>query len=78
VVTFGGIFYATALMFVAFAGYARVATMGEEVRDPKRNIPRAIVILLIITVYIAVAAVAVSAGGIEALSEATAWVRSVK
>jgi APA family basic amino acid/polyamine antiporter len=69
----GGFFYAVALMFVAFAGYARVATLGEEVRDPRRNIPRAIIILLIVTalLYIAVAAVAVSAAGIEALSEAT-------
>lgn len=31
-----------ALMFFAFAGYARIATMGEEVREPARNIPRAI------------------------------------
>ena len=37
---------AAAIFFFAFAGYARVATLGNEVRDAKRNIPRAIVIAL--------------------------------
>lgn len=50
---------ATALMFVAFTGYGRIATMGEEVRDPKRNIPLAIGIALAVSgaLYLAVAAV---------------------
>ena len=34
------------LLFFAFAGYARIATMGEEVIDPARTIPRAIVLAL--------------------------------
>jgi APA family basic amino acid/polyamine antiporter len=53
---------ATALMFVAFAGYARIATLGEEVRDPERTIPRAIIITLVFTtvLYLAVAIVTVS------------------
>jgi len=33
---------AASLLFFAFAGYARVATLGDEVREPRRNIPRAI------------------------------------
>ena len=37
---------AAALMFVAFAGYGRLATLGEEVTDPARNIPRAVLICL--------------------------------
>jgi basic amino acid/polyamine antiporter, APA family len=37
---------AAAIFFFAFAGYARVATLGNEVRNPLRNIPRAIVIAL--------------------------------
>lgn len=37
-----GMLQAAGLMFFAFAGYARIATMGEEVREPERNIPRAI------------------------------------
>jgi len=54
---FRGILTAAALLFFAFAGYARVATLGEEVRDPARTIPRAIPLALGITlvVYIAVA-----------------------
>ncbi|MEN9715722.1 MAG: hypothetical protein RJA35_1189 [Actinomycetota bacterium] len=38
---------AAAIFFFAFAGYARVATLGDEVRDAKRNIPKAIVIALV-------------------------------
>ncbi|MFM8482930.1 MAG: APC family permease, partial [Actinomycetota bacterium] len=34
------------LLFFAFAGYARIATLGEEVRDPERVIPRAILVAL--------------------------------
>jgi basic amino acid/polyamine antiporter, APA family len=54
----GGVLQAAALLFFAFAGYARIATLGEEVRDPKRTIPLAIPIALGITlvVYGAVAA----------------------
>jgi len=37
-----GVLQAAGLLFFAFAGYARIATMGEEVRDPRRTIPRAI------------------------------------
>lgn len=50
---------ATALMFVAFTGYGRLATLGEEVRDPRRVIPRAIVItmLVVAALYLLVARV---------------------
>lgn len=37
-----GVFQSAGLLFFAFAGYARVATLGEEVRDPQRTITRAI------------------------------------
>lgn len=47
-----GILQSAGLLFFAFAGYARIATMGEEVRDPQRTIPRAIVIALSITVVV--------------------------
>ncbi|MFF1400953.1 APC family permease [Streptomyces sp. NPDC058287] len=55
--TFGGVLQAAGLLFFAFAGYARIATLGEEVRDPARTIPRAIPVALGITliVYTAVA-----------------------
>jgi APA family basic amino acid/polyamine antiporter len=49
-----------ALLFFAFAGYARIATLGEEVREPRRTIRRAITMALAITLVV-YAAVAVSA-----------------
>lgn len=55
-----GVLQSAGLLFFAFAGYARVATLGEEVRDPARTIPRAIVIALGLTVVV-YAAVAVTA-----------------
>jgi basic amino acid/polyamine antiporter, APA family len=65
--------HATALMFVAYTGYGRIATLGEEVRDPERSIPRAIVITLVLSVllYVGVAAVAVGVLGSQALASAT-------
>jgi APA family basic amino acid/polyamine antiporter len=64
---------ATALMFVAFTGYGRIATLGEEVVEPRRTIPRAIITTLIVSMilYIAVAAVAVGTVGAPALTAAT-------
>lgn len=40
---------AAALLFVAYTGYGRIATMGEEVSNPKRTIPIAIVMTLVVT-----------------------------
>lgn len=64
---------ASALMFVAYAGYGRIATLGEEVRDPERTIPRAIVLTLVVSMlaYVAVAVVAVGAAGAAELGDAT-------
>jgi len=47
-----GVLQAAGLLFFAFAGYARIATMGEEVREPQRTIPRAILLALGITVVV--------------------------
>jgi APA family basic amino acid/polyamine antiporter len=47
-----GILQSGGLLFFAFAGYARIATLGEEVREPRRTIPRAIVLALGITVVV--------------------------
>jgi basic amino acid/polyamine antiporter, APA family len=65
--------HATALMFVAFTGYGRIATLGEEVKEPKKTIPRAIVVTLYATaaLYIAVIAVAIGSVGADALAAAT-------
>ncbi|MBT1103726.1 MULTISPECIES: APC family permease [Streptomyces] len=72
--TFGGVLQAAGLLFFAFAGYARIATLGEEVRDPRRTIPRGISIALGITlvVYAAVAVAVLSVLGPQGLAQAAA------
>ena len=62
--------HATALMFVAYTGYGRIATLGEEVVRPKETIPRAIITTLLTTMvlYTLVALVGVGAVGAEGLS----------
>ncbi len=64
--------HATALMFVAYTGYGRIATMSEEVSEPRLTIPVAIVTTLAISaiLYIAVALVAVGSVGSNFLSSA--------
>lgn len=58
----GGVLQAAGVLFFAFAGYARIATLGEEVRDPARTIRRAILLALGIAMAVyAVVAVAVLA-----------------
>ena len=73
-----GVLQAAGLLFFAFAGYARIATLGEEVRDPARTIPRAIAMALAITVvvYAAVAVAALSAVGPDALAHSAAPLRT--
>ncbi|WP_435284967.1 APC family permease [Streptomyces sp. NBC_00063] len=72
--TAGGVLQAAGLLFFAFAGYARIATLGEEVRDPGRTIPRAIPVALGITlgVYTLVAVAVLTVLGPVALADATA------
>lgn len=69
-----GILQAAGLLFFAFAGYARIATLGEEVRDPERTIPTAIPRALGITllIYALVALAALVAVGPEVLAQADA------
>ena len=52
---------------MAFTGYARIATLGEEVRDPSRTIPRAIMVTLALSavLYIGVGAVGIATIGSE-------------
>jgi APA family basic amino acid/polyamine antiporter len=47
-----GLLEAAAVLFVAFAGYARVTVLGEEVRDPRKVIPRAVVISLVVVLAV--------------------------
>jgi len=52
-----GVLTAAGLVFYAFAGYARIATLGEEVRNPRRTLRRAIALALgiALAVYLLVA-----------------------
>jgi APA family basic amino acid/polyamine antiporter len=68
-----GLLRATALMFVAYTGYGRIATLGEEVKHPERTIPRAIIATLVMSMvlYLGVALVGIGAVGSEAFGAAT-------
>lgn len=74
-----GVLQSAGLLFFAFAGYARVATLGEEVRDPARTIPRAIGISLgiVVLVYAAVGTVLLATLGAPALASSDAPLVSV-
>ncbi len=65
---------AAALMFVAYTGYGRIATLGEEVKEPRRTIPRAIALTMLVTclLYISISVVSVIVGKevIDKLSQA--------
>jgi APA family basic amino acid/polyamine antiporter len=68
-----GVLQSAGLLFFAFAGYARLATMGEEVRDPSRTIPRAILgaLALAVVVYAVVGTALLVALGPERLAAST-------
>ncbi|MEV8315061.1 APC family permease [Streptomyces sp. NPDC059900] len=72
--TVTGVLQAAGLLFFAFAGYARIATLGEEVRDPARTIPRAVPLALglTLTVYAAVALAVLTVLGPGGLGESAA------
>lgn len=59
---------ASALLFVAFTGYGRVATLGEEIKSPEKNIPKAVVATLIVSflLYLIVAISAIGSSGAKA------------
>lgn len=69
-----GVLQSAGLLFFAFAGYARIATMGEEVRDPARTIPRAILLALggALVVYALVAVTLLGVLGESRLAGSTA------
>ncbi|HVE95661.1 MAG TPA: APC family permease [Pseudonocardiaceae bacterium] len=69
-----GITQAAALLFFAFAGYARIATLGEEVREPARTIPLAIPLALgiVVVIYAVIGAAALAAVGPTKLATSTA------
>jgi basic amino acid/polyamine antiporter, APA family len=68
-----GVLAGAAVLFFAFAGYARVATLGAEVRDPARTTPRAVVIALalVLVVYLVVGLSLLATLGVDGLVRTT-------
>jgi APA family basic amino acid/polyamine antiporter len=69
-----GVLQAAGFLFFAFAGYARIATLGEEVLDPRRTIPRAIplALALVLGVYVVVAVSVLLVLDVEAVARSPA------
>lgn len=69
-----GILTAAGLLFFAFAGYARIATLGEEVRDPERTIPRAVPLALgvVLVSYLVLAVITLGVLGPDRLAGSAA------
>lgn len=69
-----GVLTAAGLLFFAFAGYARIATLGEEVRDPRRTIPRAVPLALgvVLAIYLVLAVVTLGVLGPDRLAASAA------
>ena len=69
-----GVLGGAGFCFFAFAGYARIATLGEEVRNPARTIPRAVVVAIsiVIVVYALVLAAVVHVLGIGGVAAGAA------
>ncbi|WMY77515.1 APC family permease [Citricoccus sp. I39-566] len=72
-----GVLQAAGLLFFAFAGYARIATLGEEVRSPRRTIPRAVFGALAFTLvlYVLLATALQRILGVDGLATSAAPVR---
>lgn len=73
----GGVLQGAAILFFAFAGYARIATLGEEVVDPARTIPRAVLgaFAIVVPLYAVTAVVLERSLGTAGLAASTAPVR---
>ncbi|MGA1440456.1 MAG: APC family permease, partial [Ilumatobacteraceae bacterium] len=74
-----GVLQAAGLLFFAFAGYARIATLGEEVRDPAITIPRAVrrALAFVLGVYLVVGVSVVARVPIDVLGDSDAPLRAV-
>lgn len=74
-----GVLQSAGILFFAFAGYARLATLGEEVRAPAQTIPKAVRIALavVLVIYAAVGWTALQTLGPAALAESVAPLRDV-
>jgi basic amino acid/polyamine antiporter, APA family len=62
------VLYASALMFVVYTGYGRIATLGEEVAEPRKTIPKSIILAMVVIVilYLTVTLTSLNVMGAEA------------
>ncbi len=69
----GGIMAGAATIFFAYSGFARVAVIADEIKEPEKNVPKATLISIGVStaIYIAVAIAAVGAAGYIAISSST-------
>lgn len=74
-----GIAESTALLFFAFTGYARIATLAEEVSHPKKTIPKAIIITIVTAVflYASVSIVSIGVIGTEIMAKSNSPLHKV-
>ena len=75
-----GIAQSAAILFFAFTGYARIATLAEEVVEPRKTIPRAVIITILtaIVLYAGVSFIAVGTVGSQAMAHSRSrhsWLR---
>jgi len=70
-ISISSILYASALMFVAYTGYGRIATLGEEVAEPRTTIPKAIILAMvfIVVLYLAVSLTALQIMGADSFGQ---------
>lgn len=66
-----GVFESAAILFFAFTGYGRIATLAEEVAEPKKTIPKAIIITIVtaILLYAIISIVAIGVIGTESMAQ---------
>jgi amino acid transporter/nucleotide-binding universal stress UspA family protein len=69
----GGVFKAMGLTFIAFQGFEVIAQSSEEIKDPKKNIPRAVFLSLLIVVPIYLVVTVVALGSVEPPPGMTSW-----
>ncbi|QDU34670.1 putative amino acid permease YhdG [Poriferisphaera corsica] len=75
-----GLLLATALIFVAYTGYGRIATMGEEIKEPRKNIPVAVMLTVGVTaiIYLTITVVALRLVSVDVFYEASTQGRSLE
>lgn len=69
----GGVFMAMGFTFIAFEGYEIIAQAGEEVKDPRRNVPRAVLFSMVIVVPIYMLVAFASLGAVIPESGEPSW-----